>query len=110
MKIVGLEFVKTVTVLNKDLVDNRQAYSIGDGQWSLEATDEDGNVLVEFWGLNGTRPGEEAEDLWALLEEWGEQTAYKYKQFRAPDGDLGPLKHFWHEARRGRLHGCIVQL
>ena len=41
-------------------------HAIGDGEWSLEVYDEEGDCMFEFVGSNGTR--READDLYAQLD------------------------------------------
>lgn len=62
-------------ILNKDAVVSWQSYSVGDGQWSLEGKTSYGfsewdQSCVEFVGSNGTRDGEEPDDLWARIGPW----------------------------------------
>jgi len=53
---------------NGDLVWETKTFAIGGGEWSIEVYDEEGSLLKEFVGSNGTR--EPADDLWAEYEEW----------------------------------------
>lgn len=53
---------------NGDLVWETKTFAIGGGEWSLEVYDEEGSLLKEFVGSNGTH--EPADDLWAAYEEW----------------------------------------
>lgn len=113
MKIEGLIYVGRVNVpekTNGQKAANYGTFAVGDGEWSIEARDADGNLLAEFVGLNGTN-GEEPTDLWAQVNEWAKQVAtpaYSYKEFEAPDGTRGSITFFRSEAERGRLHGCLA--
>lgn len=53
---------------NYELVDHTETHAIGGGEWSIEVFDEDGYLLKEFVGSNGTR--EPADDLWSEYDQW----------------------------------------
>ena len=108
MKIIGLEQVKVITVYNGDYVATTETFSIGDGQWSLEALNRDGHCLKEFVGNNGTREGDECDDLYSLYESWARDVHHQYRVLRAPDGMQASLSWFRREINKGRLHGLIV--
>lgn len=115
-QIVNVKAIKAV-----DLVDSYQTYSLGGGEWSIEAkTSYDqscwGPSVMEWVGSNGTRD-ERADDLWAKVEEWKKdpqgglkviRPAYSYQEYKAPDGKTGPFSFFKKEVIKGRLHGCVV--
>lgn len=119
-KLQGLQFVGIVDVpakTNQDLADHWESFSLGDGLWSIEVYSEpamseyDPPCIKEFCGTNGTRDGEECDDLWGELNEWLNEVikpAYSYKEYEAPDGTRGSFSHFQREVARGRLHGLIV--
>jgi len=113
-QIVNVKAIKAV-----DLVVSYQSFSLGGGEWSIEAkTSHDsiwGPSIMEWVGSNGTR--EETDDLWAEVEEWEKdpqgglkviRPAYSYQEYKAPDGATGPISFFKKEVMRGRLHGCVV--
>lgn len=124
MKIKGLEFVERVNVPDKkyiDLVDRYESFSLGGGEWSIEAISNSFKYgIIEEWvGLNGTQPGEECDDLWGEVYEWQEdpngglaiaEKGYSYNIYEAPDGTRGSYSFFRKEALKGRLHGCLVTL
>jgi hypothetical protein len=115
-QVVNVKEIKAV-----DLVVNYQSYSLGDGEWSIEAkTTQDMSVwgpsIMQWTGNNGTR-GYEADDLWAEVEKWEVdphggleviRPGYSYQQYQAPDGTYGSYSFFKKEVMNGRLHGCVV--
>jgi hypothetical protein len=119
--LVATQVIKVNAVKAVDLVVSYQTYSVGGGQWSIEAkTTHDQSVwgpcIKEWVGSNGTRD-EEATDLWAQVEEWekdpqgGQQIvkpAYSYQEYEAPDGARGSYSFFKKEINSGRLHGLLV--
>jgi hypothetical protein len=125
MKIYGLIATKTINVKAVkaiDMVVSYQTYSLGGGEWSIEAkTTHDQSVwgpsIMEWVGSNGTRYDEEATDLWKEVEEWEKdpkgglavvKPAYSYQEYKAPDGVTGSFSFFKREMINGRLHGCLV--
>ena len=46
----------------------RSIHALGNGEWSVELHDEEGNFLQEFVGSNGTH--EPADDLDSEADEW----------------------------------------
>lgn len=108
MKILGLEKVRVITVCNGDYVATTETFSLGDGQWSLEALDREGHCLKEFVGNNGQRKGDEPDDLYSLYESWAKGVHHKYSVFRAPDGIEASLSWFRKEIMKGKLHGLVV--
>lgn len=113
MEIYGLNLTGLVSVPERKNWQNATEYktfALGGGDWSIEVYSDD-ELLAEFVGSNGTREGEEGDDLWAEVEEWKERVArpaYSYKEYEAPDGKRGSYNYFVHEALKGRLHGCVV--
>lgn len=103
-----------------DLVVSYQQYSVGGGEWSIEAkTSYDQSVwgpcIKEWVGSNGTQGP--ADDLWAEVEAWEKdpkgglkvvKEAYTYRNYIAPDGTEGSYSFFRKEAMKGRLHGCLI--
>lgn len=65
------EFIGPAPRLNKELVYETKTFAVGGGEWSIEVYDEEGLLLKEFVGSNGTR--EPADDLWAEYEAWANQ-------------------------------------
>lgn len=110
MKLQGLKFKEIKTVYNGQLVAQTKTIGLGSGEWAIEAYDDEGLLLAEFVGSNGQCFGEEPDDLWAELRSWTHEIAYTFKVFVAPDGEEGTLSYFWREARRSRLHGCLIVL
>jgi len=125
MKIRGLvvaRIVEVAAVKAVDLVVSYQTYSLGGGDWSIEAkTSNDqsawGPSIMEWVGSNGTRNGEEPTDLWAEVEEWEKdpqggqvivKPAYSYREYEAPDGVKGSYSFFKREINNGRLHGLLL--
>lgn len=108
MKILGLKKLEKRIIKNSDLVLSYRTYSLGDGLWSIEMMDENKRTVREFVGRNGTRPGEEADDLYAEMEEWKNKVNYSYTEYRAPDGSRGSYNYFKREIDKGRLHGLVV--
>lgn len=123
MQIIGLKLTGKINVpalRKRDLVVSYQTYSIGDGEWSIEAkTSNDQSVWgpsIEEWvGSNGTR--EEADDLWEQVRQWQNdpdgglmviRPSYSYKEYVAPDGCSGPYSFFKKEIEKGRLHGLVA--
>lgn len=126
MKIQGLiatQVIKVAAVKAVDLVVNYQTYSLGGGEWSIEAkTSHDQSVwgpsIMEWVGSNGTRDGEEPTDLWAEVREWEKdpqgglaviKSAYSYQEYEAPDGTRGSYSFFKREIGKGRLHGLLLR-
>lgn len=58
----------TNKVISKNDVHDARSIALGCGAWCIEVVDEDGYVLKEFVGSNGT--WNEADDLWADYQEW----------------------------------------
>ena len=56
---------------NGNLVYETKTFAVGGGEQSIEVYDEEGSLLKEFVGSNGTR--EPADDLWAEYEAWCEE-------------------------------------
>lgn len=127
MKIQGLIATQTVNVKAVkaiDLVVSYQTYSLGGGEWSIEAkTSYDQSIwgpsIKEWVGSNGTRESEEPTDLWAEVREWEKdpqggqaiiKPSYSYQEYEAPDGCRGSYKYFLREVQRGHLHGCLITL
>ena len=115
MKLRGFINKETVIMTNAALVDHYETYSIGDGQWSIEAKETPAQgvwspCLKEWVGSNGTRYDEEPDDLWARVAEWEKEVIDKYKVLVAPDGTRGKYSFFMKEARKGHLHGLICIL
>jgi len=114
MKISNLTFAGIVHVpalKNADLSARYETHAIGGGEWSIEVYGPNGEFLKEFVGSNGTRPGEEATDLWVEVSEWEQEVArpaHSYKNYTAPDGATGSISFFRREVERGRLHGCVI--
>ena len=129
--LVKTQIVNVPSVKVVDLVVNYQAYSLGGGEWSIEAkTSHDqspwGASLKEWVGRNGTRTfvnddgwleNEPADNLWREVEAWEKdpqgglkvvKPAYSYQEYKAPDGKTGSLSFFRREIMKGRLHGCVV--
>lgn len=97
---------------NGDSVAKYETHAVGGGEWSVEALDCYGGFIHEWVGLNGSRPGEEATDLWAEVKEWEAEIcrpAYEYQEWLAPDGTAGSRSFFNREIEAGRLHGLIVK-
>lgn len=44
-------------------------HAVGGGEWTIEVR-HDGQFVKEFCGSNGTRNGEEPDDLWSEFDEW----------------------------------------
>ena len=101
MKILGLKKLEKKIIKNGDLVTSYKTYSLGDGLWSIEMMDENKRTVKEFVGRNGTRHGEEADDLYLKMEEWN-------MEYKAPDGSRGSYNYFKREIDKGRLHGLVV--
>lgn len=114
MKINGLKVAGIINVpalKNADLSARYETHALGGGEWSIEVYGRNDEFLKEFVGLNGTRPDEDATDLWAEVYEWEElvaRPAYSYKEYVAPDGTTGSISYFRREIARGYLHGCVV--
>ena len=108
MRILGLKKIGVITVCNGDYVANTKTFSLGDGEWSLEALDRNGHCLKEFVGNNGTKEGYEYDDLYSLYESWARMVHHKYMVFSAPDGTQSSISWFRKEIKKGRLHGLIV--
>lgn len=108
IKFIGLKKVEMITITNGDLVANTQTYALGDGMWSIEVTGSNGELLKEFVGLNGTRPDEEADDLWSEYGEWSKKVHHKVQLWESPDGTKGSFSWFLREAERGNLYGLLV--
>jgi len=103
-----------------DTVVSYQTYSVGGGEWSIEAkTSHDQSVwgpsIKEWVGSNGTQSP--ADDLWAEVEDWEKdpkgglkvvRKGYTYRSYIAPDGTEGSYSFFRKEVMNGRLHGCLV--
>lgn len=70
--------------------------------------DENKRTVKEFVGRNGTRHGEEADDLYLKMEEWKNKINHSYMEYRAPDGSRGSYNYFKREIDKGRLHGLVV--
>jgi hypothetical protein len=124
MKIQGLiatQLIKVDEVRAIDLVVSYQTYSLGGGEWSIEAkTSYDQSIwgpsIKEWVGSNGT-DGEDPTDLWAEVREWEKdpqgglaiiKPAYSYQEYEAPDGTKGSYQFFKKEINHGRLHGLLL--
>lgn len=70
--------------------------------------DENKRTVKEFVGRNGTRHGEEADDLYAEMDAWRNKTSYSYMEYKAPDGSRGSYNYFKREIDKGRLHSLVV--
>lgn len=113
-------------VLNRDMVQHTSTHAIGGGEWSIElheGMDDYSPCLAEFVGNNGTRSfvneegfleNEEADDLWAEVDEWMEDperggaihhTTYYYT---LPDGSELSFHAIMREIENGRLHGLTL--
>lgn len=108
MKILGLKKLEKKIIKNGDLVTSYKTYSLGDGLWSIEMMDENKRTVKEFVGRNGTRHGEEADDLYLKMEEWKNKINHSYMEYKAPDGSRGSYNYFKREIDKGRLHGLVV--
>lgn len=108
MKILGLKKLEKKIIKNGDLVTSYKTYSLGDGLWSIEMMDENKRTVKEFVGRNGTRPGEESDDLYAEMDVWKNRINHSYFEYRAPDGSRGSYNYFKREIEKGRLHGLVV--
>lgn len=122
MKIQGLiatQLIKVDAIRAIDLVVSYQTYSLGGGEWSIEAKtsyDQWGPSIKEWVGSNGT-DGENPTDLWAEVREWEKdpqgglaviKPAYSYQEYEAPDGTKGSYQFFKREINHGRLHGLLL--
>lgn len=76
-------------VKNVCLVANVNTFALGGGEWSIEVRGHNGELLKEFAGLNGTREGEEATDLWKEYYKWCQRPAKGYSDSRALTALLG---------------------
>jgi hypothetical protein len=56
---------KVMSNLTKKTWFETKTIALGGGDWAIEVYNEDGNFVKEFVGPNGTKPDEEAADLWA---------------------------------------------
>lgn len=95
-------------IMNGDLVGVTKTFAIGDGMWSIEVYDDEGNFMTEFVGLNGTREGEVATDLWAEYAQWCQELHHwRGAVYRCPNGFTGTLGEICREFEAGRLHDCL---
>lgn len=95
-------------IMNGDLAETTRTVAIGDGMWSIEVFDIDGNLMTEFTGFNGTREGEPATDLWDQYDRWCQEVHHwRGAVYRCPNGFTGTLGEICREFEAGRLHDCL---
>lgn len=115
-QLAGLPCRKQVTLL-RDLVELTTVHSLGDGEWSIElhtGSDEWSPVIAEFVGNNGTREGDQTDDLWKEVDNWrvdplrGGSIACRLSIYTLPDRRALPYHQIIKEVSKGRLHGLTL--
>jgi predicted transcriptional regulator len=107
----------------RDMVKHTSTHCLGGGEWSIElheGIDDYSPWLAEFVGNNGTRSfvneegfleNEEADDLWAEVDEWmedperGGAVHHITHWYTLPDGCVLNFHAILREIEKGRLHG-----
>lgn len=100
-----------------DMVESSSTHSLGGGQWSIElhaGRDDWSECLAEFVGSNGQCYNEEADNLWAEVQDWyineGLKTHhYTESIWETPDGSQLTKTSFLREVQKGHLHGVELR-
>lgn len=101
----------------RDMVKHTSTHALGDGQWSIElhtGYDDWSPCIAEFVGNNGTRNGEEADDLWAEVSEWendpkrGGSVHHVTHWYTLPDGCEKNFKAIVRDIECGIFHGLTL--
>ena len=101
----------------RDMVKHTSTHALGDGQWSIElhtGYDDWSPCIAEFVGSNGTRNGEEADDLWAEVSEWendpkrGGSIHHVVHWYTLPDGREMNFKAIVRDVECGYFHGMTL--